>query len=206
MANTLVIGANLTLRNIGAITSRSTKPSKNMSVNPVSPSLIDAIQKGDVVTVREYLKAGVDADSADSMSRSALYHAACFGHADIVKMLLARNADANFEDDDGATPLIAALEGEHYGVAAALVEAGADINMVSGRQGQTVLHWAFNMDLKNEKTGRVLWLIDQGAETKRMNGSGRNVLERAHDSERQFPFAAEILGHAHLAVTADAHA
>lgn len=166
-----------------------------MPAEPASPSLIDAVQKGDVATVREYMKAGVDPDSSDSMMRSALYHAASIGHTDIVNMLLARNADANFQDDDGETPFIAALAGGHFGVAKLLLDAGADINMISGEMGQTPLHWAFNMDLKDQKTARVIWLIDQGADANRMNGNGRSVLERAHDYESRWPYAAEILGH-----------
>ena len=166
-----------------------------MPATPASPSLIDAVRQGDVATVRAYMDAGVDPDSSDGMARSALYHAAFLGHTDIVKMLLARNADANFQDDEGETPFIAALSGGHFGVARLLLDAGADINMTSGEQGQTPLHWAFNMDLRDEKCGRVIWLIDQGADANRMNGNGRSVLERAHDYERKWPYAGEILGH-----------
>ena len=166
-----------------------------MTIEPVPPPLIDAVQDGDIAAVREYLAAGVDADSADSMSRSALYHAACAGNIEIAKLLIARNADANMCDDDGETPFITAVLNNHFDIAALLLEAGADINMTSGEQGQTPLHWAFNVDLSDEKVDRVLWLIDHGADAKRMNGSGRNVLERAHDYEWKWPFAGEILSH-----------
>jgi hypothetical protein len=153
------------------------------------------VQSGDAQRVIEYLRAGVDVDSADGMARSALWHAAAQGDTAIVEILLQHKADVHFEDDVGETPLITALHGKHFGVAELILKAGADVNMVSGRQGQTPLHWTFNMDLKDEKSARVIWLIQHDADPARVNGSGRTVLEQAAMSERKWPFAGEILGH-----------
>jgi hypothetical protein len=166
-----------------------------MPATAVSPSLIDAVKKGDMPTVRAYMAAGVEADSVDGVGRSALYHAASIGHIDIVKALLAHAADANLEDDVGETPFIAALAGGHFEVAQLLLDAGADANMPSGRQNQTPLHWAYNMDLKDEKISRVIWLLEHKANPHTANLAGRDVLQRAHDDERKWPFAGEILGH-----------
>ncbi len=160
-----------------------------------TPSMIEAVQSGDAQRVIEYLHAGVDADASDAVGRSALWHAAAQGDAAIVEVLLQHNADVNLEDDVGETPLITALHGKHFGVAELIVKAGADINLVSGRQQQTPLHWALNMDLKDEKSSRVIWLLNHDADPKRENGSGRNVLQAAADRERKEPFAGEILGY-----------
>lgn len=164
-----------------------------MTIRPDCPPIVDAARDGDEQAVRTYLADGADADSADVVERTALFHAACAGHEGIVKLLLERNADANMEDDDGETPFIAALEGKHFGIAALLLEASADINMISGRQQQTPLHWAFNMDLREETTERVLWLLEQGAEPTRKNVSQLTVLGLARERSGQFPFAGEML-------------
>jgi uncharacterized protein len=164
-----------------------------MTIMPASHPFVDAARDGDITAVHFHLAQRVDPDTADSMNRSALFHAACAGHEDIVKLLLERHADANMEDDDGETPFIAALEGSHFAIAALLLEDGADINMNSGRQEQTPLHWALNMDLREEKGSRVLWLLEKGAETTRKNLPRLTVLEAAHARAGESAFAQELL-------------
>jgi uncharacterized protein len=164
-----------------------------MTIMPASHPFVDAARDGDMAGVRFHLAQRVDPDMADSINRSALFHAAYAGHEDIVKLLLDRHADANMEDDQGETPFIAALEGCHFGIAALLLENGADINMISGRQQQTTLHWALNMDLREEKGGRVLWLLEKGAETIRRNLSRLTVLEAAQARAHESPFARDLL-------------
>jgi hypothetical protein len=160
-----------------------------------NPSLIELVQQGAVERVQEYLAAGVDADSADSVGRGALWHAAFQGNVPIMELLIAYQANVNLDDDTGQLPLTAALEARQYDAAALLLKHDADINMVAGRQGQTPLHWAFNMDLKDEKTERVLWLLEKGADHSRVSGNNQTVLELARQREIQFPFASDILGH-----------
>jgi uncharacterized protein len=164
-----------------------------MTISPASHPFVDAARDGDIAAVRFHLSQRVDPDTADSMNRSALFHAAYAGHEDIVKLLLERHADANLEDDEGETPFLAALEGKHFAIAALLLENGADINTISGRQQQTPLHWAFNMDLREEKTDRILWLLEKGAGTTRTNLSGQNIMNVARQRAGQFPFAGEML-------------
>lgn len=165
-----------------------------MPVNSVTRSLIDAVHQGDAATVADYMKAGVDPDSRDSVGRTPLYHAAFKGDAAIAKLLLDRHADANAEDDTGETPFICALGAGHFDIAEMLLEAGADINLVSGEQRQPVLHWAFNMDLREEKQSRVLWLLEKGADASRINGNGRTVMDRARGYEERSTYVANLLG------------
>ncbi|TAL39519.1 MAG: ankyrin repeat domain-containing protein [Alphaproteobacteria bacterium] len=164
-----------------------------MTIVPCEEPIIDAARDGDIEAVRAELAARVDPDTADSMNRSALYHAAYAGREDIVKLLIEKNADVNLEDDEGETPLIAALENKHFSIAALLLENGADINTVSGRQQQTPLHWAFNMDMDEKKTDRVIWLLEKGAEVTRKGGGGLDVMQRGREYAIQWPFAGEIV-------------
>ena len=72
-----------------------------------------------------------------------LHLAAFFGHAKIVEMLLARDADvsARSHNPNGNTPLHAALAGNHKLVAGLLIGAGADVNGADA-QGWRPLHLA----------------------------------------------------------------
>lgn len=164
-----------------------------MTIMPACDPIVDAARDGDIEALRLELAAHVDPDTADSMNRSALYHAAYAGHEDIVKLLLEKNADVNLEDDQGETPLIAALQGKHFSIASLLLEHGASINTVSGRQQQTPLHWAFNMDLGEEKTDRVLWLLEKGADATCKGGGDQDVIQRGRDYAGQWPFAGKIV-------------
>ncbi|MEZ0226449.1 MAG: ankyrin repeat domain-containing protein [Alphaproteobacteria bacterium] len=163
-----------------------------MTISPASPPFVDAARDGDIAAVRFHLAQRVDPDTADSMNRSALFHAAFAGHEDIVKLLLERHADANMEDDQGQTPFLAALEGKHFTIAALMLENGADLNMVSGRQEQSTFHWAFHMDMNEETLSRIPWLLEKGADTTRRNATRSTVLELARAYEAKWPFAAEI--------------
>ena len=63
--------------------------------------------------------AGVDANIADKDYQSPLWRAAFYGHIKCVQHLLAARArgievDINHQDNDGWTPLQAAMEMEHY--------------------------------------------------------------------------------------------
>lgn len=61
-----------------------------------------------VEAARRILDAGAEVDARDAKKRTALHHASEWGDsdADLVKLLLARGADPNAEDDDGKTPFL----------------------------------------------------------------------------------------------------
>lgn len=90
--------------------------------------LLKAAQKGDTDTVDELALEGASVNAADSVERTALWHAAAKGDTDMIEMLFHHHADPNRPDRDGITPLIAALEGGHFKAAAQLLER-ADIDL-----------------------------------------------------------------------------
>src|SRR3989442_15367603 len=73
------------------------------------------------------------------MRQTALHEAAKEGHTDIAKQLLARDADVNARDIDGATPLIVAVEHGHREFAELLLAQRADLD-AKNDGGQTALH------------------------------------------------------------------
>jgi ankyrin repeat protein len=154
---------------------------------------MSAAQRGEAPCAKAALKEGACPDkAADSMNRTALYHAACRGYRSVVKVLLAAGADPDLADDDGETPLITVLKNNDFRTAEMLLAAGADINLVSGRQGQSPVHWAYNMDMRDHRSERVLWLVERGANPLQKNGKGRDIFERAMDDEARDPFGVDI--------------
>lgn len=88
------------------------------------------------------LKQGARVNVRDAKGKSALYWAAAYGHADHVKLLLAKGADVNVVGIDVPwTPLISASYYGHTEVVRLLLQARAD-TLVRDRDGQTALSYA----------------------------------------------------------------
>lgn len=76
---------------------------------------------------------------------SALIFAAKNGYLDIVRFLVAHQADINAVDRRGDTPLIVAAKNGQLTVGRYLVSRGADINAVD-QHGHTAVYWAITND------------------------------------------------------------
>jgi WD40 repeat protein len=88
------------------------------------------------------VQALLDADSAPPGDLdSALQYAAGYGHADVVRLLIARGANPAMADDAGQTPLHWATFGPHVEVARALLTAGAPLDSRDSRFHATPLDW-----------------------------------------------------------------
>jgi ankyrin repeat protein len=150
--------------------------------------LLRAVTDGNVSRAEELLAEKADAGVADSNGRTALYHAAWRGDLDMAKLLLDYGAEANVVGDDGESPLTAALENRRYEVAEWLVkDARADVNLKAGDKGMTPLHWAYNMDLRENSTDRSLWLVNHGADPMVQDAQQRNIYQRGEQDAGRWP-------------------
>lgn len=137
--------------------------------------LIAAAMSNDLVKVKDLLERGVDADYTEKFGYSALMVAAFKGHADIAEVLLARGADTEKKDkEDAATALIRAAQNGHPKIVAALIQAGAQVN-VQATSGVTALVAA---SFKND-IASVQALLDNAAQTELRHEGGRTALHTA---------------------------
>jgi ammonium transporter Rh len=88
-------------------------------------ALLSAASKNNIERVLHWIRAGVDASSADYDYRSALHIAASEGHLEVLQELIKEGANVHAKDRFGSTPLDDAIHGGHRVCAETLKLAGA---------------------------------------------------------------------------------
>lgn len=92
--------------------------------------LHEAARRGNVSSLKEYLKQGVSGTGLDAAGNTPLYWAACTGHIDCIKELLCLpNAAINAQNKMGETPLHIAASHGHLDVVNLLLKNGADASI-----------------------------------------------------------------------------
>jgi len=109
-----------------------------------------AVRTGDIKGVQEGLSKGENVNQVDETvnKRTPLHHAADFGHAEVIQMLIAKGANVNAEDAFGITPLLAAVYEGHTEAVQVLVNAKANVN-AKGPDGLTALEAAEKDEVKD---------------------------------------------------------
>lgn len=136
---------------------------------------------GDILIVRNLLKAGSDVNRKGGKFGTALTAACRFGNIGVVKVLFENNADPNIQgcwDDDNA--LQAACETNNAESILLLLQNGADPNLHGGWYG-SALHAAFSRG--NEVVIREL--LQRGADINYKGGEYHSVLQAAVDSGKE---------------------
>eukprot|EP00873_Tetraselmis_striata_P044308 jgi/Tetstr1/464572/TSEL_009328.t1 len=108
----------------------------------ITPSvLFEAVEIGDLESVRQFLRLGVDICTENQFGQTPLHAACLFGQKEIAEFLLSQGADLEVVDKNMLTPFIyAAVEG-HQEIMEMLLDCGAIAN-TTGKGGLTPLHFA----------------------------------------------------------------
>lgn len=103
----LAHGANPNLPNIQGIT--PVMAAAGLGSNEIDTRGRFKTQPDQVACIDLIVKAGGDVNARDNRGQSALHGAALFGYDEVIKDLMAHNADINAKDGKGMTPLDSAL-------------------------------------------------------------------------------------------------
>ncbi len=142
--------------------------------------LFDAVQKGDIDTVIQSIRAGVPINERHFIDRffahlSALALAAANGDERMVSMLLENGAQVEPKSEYGKTALMYASEGGLVPIMRLLINAGADVNRIYGddfpHAGSPVLRYAID----SGSIDAVRTLIQAGADVNRYTESGIKI-------------------------------
>ena len=102
--------------------------------------LIIGSRDGNINKAREALNNKADVNVKDNWGVSALMLASVYGHLEVVKALLAANADVNLRSKTaGLTALFYASSRGHLEIVKVLIEAGANVNIRGSDVGHTAL-------------------------------------------------------------------
>lgn len=128
-------------------------------------SLFLVIKDGDLKRVVEIIeKYGVDAYDPDK--RTALINATFYGEIEIMRWLIEKGADVNYQDKGGYTPLHFAVQERRMNALDLLFENGANPNL-KDRHGNSPL-WTAVFNAKGN-FDIVKKLIENGADLKSIN-------------------------------------
>jgi len=124
---------------------------------------------------------GASVDDRGRYGLTALHYAVRGGKLPLIKLLLARGAQANALDEDGLTPLLhlskTRSKADPIPVMELLVACGADVDARDESQSTLLMYFARRGDAEP-----VQWLLAHGADRNARNKSGKTAAEvgRAH--------------------------
>jgi ankyrin repeat protein len=138
-------------------------------------TLQHAVRKDDLETVKTLLEENLDlVFKKNNIGLTPLHEAADYGHKDVAKLLLARNAEVNARTNESATPLHYAADAGHKDVAELLLVHGAEVNAKTDA-GWTPLHQA----AKNGSKDMAQLLLVHGAKINAMGNDCETPLHVA---------------------------
>ncbi len=137
--------------------------------------LCDAVNGGDIQTIRRLLLLGAPPNAVDKLGRSALFLAADRQDPEAVKALLGAGADPN---RGVISPLMLASSYGSKPVVKLLIEYGANVNALS-KDGETAIMFA----VCNGHLDTVRTLLAAGASTASKDNGERNLIDYTRDDE-----------------------
>lgn len=121
---------------------------KKLTPDEASKKLYQIVimEKYDLDLVKQYVEVGADVNYADPKDKGTVFHYATgytqhSGQRDVVEYMLEQGADVKVLDQNGETPLFAAVATNDPVLVQMLIDAGAEVNATDQR-GRTALHLA----------------------------------------------------------------
>ena len=103
--------------------------------------ILDAVQSGDIATVKKFLNEGVPVDLTDEEGWSLLHHAAAVGQVDVINLLHEKRCHVDLMDNEGRTPLHYAATNGDIETIRILTAMDSNVNSVDN-EGNTPLKWS----------------------------------------------------------------
>ncbi len=142
--------------------------------NPLSKTLFQGIQEGNIDLVRKALSEGAEANALFSQGNTPLIMAASQGHIEITRILLDHGAPLNQATPAGETALMKTAWSGDVAITKLLLSHGPQVN-AQNQEGRTPLFYASIMG----RYDIVTMLLDHGAQLNLTDQDGRTPLTAA---------------------------
>ena len=103
--------------------------------------LFQAVWLGNSYRIRNFIeRTGIDLNITDNDERTLLMAASCYGHIDIIDLLIENGADIDYVGENGWTAILYAIRWGREAVVAQLLKHGADINYIDAHGNSLLLY------------------------------------------------------------------
>eukprot|EP01114_Cavostelium_apophysatum_P006856 TRINITY_DN1837_c0_g1_i2.p1 TRINITY_DN1837_c0_g1~~TRINITY_DN1837_c0_g1_i2.p1 ORF type:complete len:289 (-),score=59.52 TRINITY_DN1837_c0_g1_i2:803-1636(-) len=138
----------------------------------------DAAKSGDITSMNQILKRGINVNACTKYGLTALHNAASADQAEAVELILQKGGtlSLNMATKSGELPIHLACKGNFVSVAEKLVKAGSDLN-VRNTDGLAPLHIA----VSQSSVPIVKLLLDHGADLDVVTNEGQTPLALCTD-------------------------
>jgi hypothetical protein len=138
-----------------------------------TPSFITAIKKGDVKLAEKQIEEGADVNIKNNNGSTALIFAVANNNKLATKLLIEKGADVNVINKDYMTPLLFAVQTKsNSDIMGILIDAGADVNIARGNDGESPLLLAIALSTESN----AIKLLNNGADIEHKNKKGATPL------------------------------
>ena len=136
--------------------------------------LFKAIEKNDLLKVKELINTGVDINSVDSYGYSALHVASSKGLNDIAFFLVDNNIDVNMPDKNGQTILHYVAEYNQLKLAKAVLDNGANLSIADIHGNEPLWTAVFNDKGRSDRIEIIKLFLEYGADVNHKNKVGKS--------------------------------
>ena len=137
-----------------------------------APAIADAVVNGSGEIVEMMVNAGAKFLNAGLNGEDLILRAVYYGELESAKILLEHGSDPNAKDSADNYALISAISSENPGIIKLLLEAGADIDVKSGKLGTTALIEA----ARYAKSTAAKMLLEHGTDPNITDNAGETPL------------------------------
>lgn len=136
-------------------------------------SLLDSIQKGDMLSLRAAIENGAHLDFADDHGNTLLHYGVMSGHIEVMKELLSLGIDINLANHDNLTAIDMACDQQKFTIAALIIQYQTDLYSIID------IETLFIHAIENKIWELIHLLVAEGFLINKKDINGQNYLHHA---------------------------
>lgn len=157
----------------------------------MSDRIFTAALRGQLKSLEKLLEEGVDPNTVNEVGYTPTMAAAHDGRVDCLKLLISTGANVNLADDSGRTALINAVQHSTVETVRLLLDQGSNVNHQTELGHSPLMHVPFNNYPPTDCVELAGLLIENGADIRATDKTGKTALDFAKSKSREDLF--EIL-------------